>query len=51
MITDSILTWLLLDIGALAAGLWALVSYVNSRPAPRKDYGKVDTKINLDWGK
>lgn len=52
MINDSIISWLLLDVGALVAGLWALVAFVKSRPAPRKDYGTVKSaKINLDWGK
>lgn len=49
---DSILTWCLLDVGAIILGIYALVSFVNSKPTPRKDYGTVKSaKINLDWGK
>lgn len=52
MLMDSVISWGVLVILSIIGMVAFLKVVADAHPAPRKDYGKVESmKMNLDWGK
>lgn len=50
MVADSIVSWFVLTVGGLGGVAYFFKLVLDSKPEPKKDYGKVKSVgYNLDW--